>query len=63
MAYMDPGRFVALAGNVPQLGKDVVELLERALFRLRHEEEDHDEGNDVQASVEPEGRRAADAAE
>ena len=31
-------------------GEDVVELLERALLGLGHEEEDHHEGHDVQAA-------------
>lgn len=36
-------------------GEDVVELLERALLGLGHEEEDHDEGDEVEAGVEAEG--------
>ena len=35
-------------------GEDVVELLERALLGLRHEQEDHDEGQHVEAGVEAE---------
>lgn len=34
--------------------KDPVELLERALLCLRHEEEDHEEGDHVEAGVETE---------
>lgn len=36
-------------------GEDVVEFLERPLLRLRHEQENHAEGDDVQAGVEAEG--------
>jgi hypothetical protein len=35
-------------------GKDVVELFQRALHRLGHEEENHDECNDVQSCIEAE---------
>lgn len=34
--------------------KDIVQFLECALLRLGHEEEDHDERDDVEAGVESE---------
>lgn len=36
-------------------GKDIVEFLEGPLLGFRHPEEDHDEGGDVEESVEAEG--------
>jgi len=43
--------------------KDVVQLLERALFGFRDEEEDHGKGDDVHGGIETKGTRDAKGAE
>ena len=42
-------------------GKDIVELLERALLRLRHKEEDHEECGDVESGVEAKSSHVAES--
>ena len=44
-------------------GKDVVELLERALLRLGQPEEDHPEGGEVERGVEAKGTLGPKGAE
>ena len=44
-------------------GKDVVELLERALLRLGQPEEDHPEGGEVERGVEAKGTLGPEGAE
>ena len=48
-------------GGIDTYSKDVVEFLQRPLLCLRHEEEDHDEGDNVEAGVETESTNGVEA--